>query len=198
MERYARGDDEVFGLVYKMIAPRLYRFCLRLAVRRSDADDDFQETFLKLHRARASYRTGANPLYWAFAIARSVYLDRLRYRRGRPEDVGAAADVAESSSLHADAGYSPEANVQAMDVADIVTRELHRMSEKNRAAYILLREEGLNVKEAAALLGTTQDVVKQRAHRAYEQLRRALGTMDPPATSTGPSVRKLTSSSSLA
>ena len=49
------------------------------------------------------------------------------------------------------------------------------MSEKNRVAYILLREEELSVKEAAAVLGTTADVVKQRAHRAYEQLRSAIG-----------------------
>ena len=48
------------------------------------------------------------------------------------------------------------------------------MSEKNRLAYFLLREEGLSVKEAAAVLGTTPDVVKQRAHRAYEQLRNAV------------------------
>jgi DNA-directed RNA polymerase specialized sigma24 family protein len=42
-------------------------------------------------------------------------------------------------------------------------------------AYILLKEEGLSVKEAAVVLGTTGDVVKQRAHRAYEQLRSAIG-----------------------
>ena len=49
------------------------------------------------------------------------------------------------------------------------------MSEKNRVAYILLREEELSVQEAADVLGTTTAVVKQRAHRAYEQLRAAVG-----------------------
>jgi DNA-directed RNA polymerase specialized sigma24 family protein len=37
-----------------------------------------------------------------------------------------------------------------------------------------LREEGLSVAEAARVLGTTSDVVKQRAHRACEQIRAAL------------------------
>src|SRR4026207_1126349 len=55
-----------------------------------EADDCFQETFLRLHRARATYVTGANPLHWAFAIARSVYLTRLRYWRRRPAQLGAA------------------------------------------------------------------------------------------------------------
>ena len=44
-----------------------------------------------------------------------------------------------------------------------MTSELSKMSEKNRVAYIPLREEGLT--EAAALLGATADMMKQRAHR---------------------------------
>jgi RNA polymerase sigma-70 factor, ECF subfamily len=174
MERYARGEDGVFELLYKLAAPRLYRFCLRLTATRSEADDLLQDTFLRLHRARATYMRGANVLHWAFAIARSAYLDRLRYWRRRPEDLGASNDASENERLHADARYSPEAEARAHEAAEIVKRELSKLSEKNRVAYILLREEGLSVKEAAALLGATADVVKQRAHRAHEHLRNAL------------------------
>lgn len=53
---------------------------------------------------------------------------------------------------------------------------LSRMSEKNRVAYVLLKEENLSAREAAAVLGTTVDAVKQRAHRAYQSLKSALST----------------------
>ena len=175
MGRYAKGEDGVFEELYRLMAPRLYRFCLRLATRQPEADDYFQETLLRIHRARATYLGGANTLHWAFAIARSVYLDRLRYRRRRPEDLGSANDAAEQERLHADDRYSPEAAVRARDLLGVLARELSRMSEKNRVAYVLLREEGFSVKEAASILGTTAPVVRQRAHRAYEQLRSALG-----------------------
>jgi RNA polymerase sigma-70 factor (ECF subfamily) len=175
MRRYGGGDDSAFEALYELRAPRLHRFCLRLAPRRSDADDLLQDAFLRLHRARASYLSGGNALHWALAIARSASLDRLRYWRRRPENLGDQADVAEDGTLQADAASRPDAELQANDLSLVVTRELAKMSEKNRAAYILLREEGLNVKEAATVLGTTADVVKQRAHRAYEQLRSAIG-----------------------
>lgn len=175
MRRYAGGEDEVFEQLYIWMAPRLYRFCLRLARRTSEADDYLQETFLRLHRARATYLAGSNPLHWVFAIARSIHLDRLRYQRRRPEDLGYAHDAAEEHRLAADERYDPEAEVRTHDLAEVVTVELHKMSEKNRLAYILLREEDLSVKEAAAVLGTTPDVLKQRAHRAYQQLRTAVG-----------------------
>jgi RNA polymerase sigma-70 factor, ECF subfamily len=174
MQRYAEGEDHLFEALYRLLAPDLYRFCKRLTRQQAEADDVFQETFLKLHRARATYLPGSNVLHWAFAIARSVYLDRLRYWRRRPESLGASNDTAEDDYLQADDQYAPEAQALAHDLAGVVTAELDRMSEKNRVAYVLLREHGLSVKEAAAILGTTTTVVKQRAHRAYDLLRAAL------------------------
>jgi len=56
------------------------------------------------------------------------------------------------SELAADGSHSPEAEVQARDLVRVVTTELARMSEKNRVAYVILREEGLSAKAAAAVL----------------------------------------------
>jgi RNA polymerase sigma-70 factor (ECF subfamily) len=174
MERYARGDDSVFDQLYDVTAPRLYGFCVRLTGQRPAADDLFQETYLKVHRARSSYLAGANVLHWVFAIARAAYLDRLRYWRRRPEWLGSAGDAAEHAALQPDQRHTPEGELTADYLTRLITAELQKMSEKNRTAYVLLREEGLSIKEAAGVLGATPDVVKQRAHRAYDQLRTAL------------------------
>jgi RNA polymerase sigma-70 factor (ECF subfamily) len=175
MGRYSRGEDCVFNDLYSAIAGRLYRFCMRLAGRRGDADDLFQETFLRIHRARATYLLGAKFWPWMYAIARAVHIDSLRYRRRHPEELGASDDVgAQDLPRVARGADGPEAAAQAHALVDVVSRELDRMSEKNRTAYVLLREEELSVREAALVLGTTVDVVKQRAHRAYRLLRAAL------------------------
>lgn len=174
MARYAAGEDGVFEAIYRALEAPLYRFCLRLATRRHEADDLFQETFLKMHRARGTYVPGASVLHWAYAIARSLYLSRVRYWRRRPEWLGTADDVSEQEDAHVDAGSTPEAEVMAERLLDVVLVELRRMSEKNRSAYVLMREEGLSAADAAAVLGTTVHGVKQRAHRADQQIRSAL------------------------
>jgi RNA polymerase sigma-70 factor (ECF subfamily) len=182
MEEYATGDERAFDALYLALAPRLYGFCRRLAVRESEADDLFQETVLKLHRARATYIAGANVLHWAFAIARSTFITRLRYRRRRPERLGVAEDVAQQTEILPLDHATPESEVLAEDMLGVAVDELRRMSDKNRLAYILIKDEGLSIKEAAAILGTTPTVVKKRAQRAYQQLRAALdvgeGTSD--------------------
>jgi RNA polymerase sigma-70 factor (ECF subfamily) len=174
MARYAAGEDGIFDAIYGRLEAPLYRFCLRLAARRHEADDLFQETFLKMHRARATYAPGANVLHWSYAIARSLYLSRVRYWRRRPEWLGPANDVSELENIHADAESTPEAEVIADRLLDVVVAELRKMSEKNRSAYVLMREEGLCAADAAAVLGTTVDGVKQRAHRADQQIKSAL------------------------
>ena len=174
MERYAAGDDGAFESIYRELSGPLYRFCLRLALRRPEADDLFQDTFLKLHRARGTYMPGSNALHWSYAIARSLYISGIRYWRRRPEELGPTNDVAERDDIHVDGATTPESEVAAEHLLDIVTDELTRMSEKNRVAYVLMKEEGLSAKDAAAVLGTTANVVKQRVHRAYEQLKSAL------------------------
>jgi RNA polymerase sigma-70 factor, ECF subfamily len=172
MRRYAGGDEAAFHELYAALSPRLYSFCVRLAGRNGDADDLFQDAFLKLHRSRATYVSGASALHWAFAIVRSTHVDRLRRRTRRPEKLVASTD--EVLGAIVESAGSPESDLHAGTLARIVEQELQRMSERNRSAYILLKVEGLTAVEAAAVLGTTSDAVKQRASRAYEALREAL------------------------
>lgn len=172
MRRYASGDATAFDELYAALSARLYGFCVRLAGRNGEAEDLFQEAFLKLHRSRATYLPGSSVLHWAFAIVRSTYLDRLRARARRPEDLlGSADEPFDGLPGHA---ASPESDLHAQTLARLVDRELQRMSEKNRSAYILLKLEGLTTGEAAAILGVTDEAVKQRAFRAYQALREAL------------------------
>ena len=56
----------------------------------------------------------------------------------------------------------------------ILDRTIQGLPENQRSAYILIREEGLSVADAAAVLGTTSMAVKLRAHRAYEAIRSAV------------------------
>lgn len=176
MRRYAEGDSAAFDELYATLGPRLYSFCVRLSGR-SEADDLFQESFLKLHRSRGSYVPGSSVLHWAFAIARSTYIDRHRWRARRPEELARTTDEHdETSALDGVAGEeaSPESTANARALERIVATELQRMSERNRSAYLLMRVEGLTASEAAAILGISSDAVKQRAHRAYETIRATL------------------------
>ena len=173
MSRYADGDDAAFSEVYRAVASRLRSFLVRLV--RSDqlADDLFQETLLRMHRARGSFARGARLLPWCYAIARNVHVDHLRHRPSQRERPAEDEEVFEAvSGPDADG----EAVAAAAQMARLVERTLARLPPNQREAFVLLRYEQLSVADAAAILGVTEGAVKLRAFHAYETLRAALGT----------------------
>ncbi|MGH7293519.1 MAG: RNA polymerase sigma factor [Polyangiaceae bacterium] len=169
MERYSEGDDASFALVYDALAPRLYGYLLRQTRDRARAEDLLQQTMLHIHRARARFIPGAEVTPWAFAIARRLFVDGIR--RGRRELLGDGTEL----DAGRDAGPGADEILQARELATRVEGILAKLPQSQRAAFELIRQEGLSMAEAAQVLGTTVAAVKLRAHRAYEALRAALG-----------------------
>jgi RNA polymerase sigma-70 factor (ECF subfamily) len=177
MDRYARGDDSAFRVVFAELRPRLFAFLRRLTGSVGAADDLLQETFLRMHRARGSFGAGARAIPWAYAIARNAAIDHFRSARARAD-----LDAAGGSENVPEPVAGPEANAEALtsalETARVVERELNRMTVARREAFVLLRYEGLSVAEAAKILGATEGAVKLRAFHAYAAIREALANVE--------------------
>jgi RNA polymerase sigma-70 factor (ECF subfamily) len=172
MARYASGDDSAFGDVYDAVAPRLYSYLRRQTRSQARAEDLVQATLLQIHRARATFIVGSAVLPWAFAIARCLLIDSLRRDR---RDVLAAADFAIEENAAPSTDASADGVLAAKQLAARLQSELGRLPSSQRAAFELLRLDGLSHLEAAQVLGITVTAVKLRAHRAYLALRGVLG-----------------------
>lgn len=176
MDRYACGDARAFTALHEGLHPRLHGYLLRMTGSPATAADLVQETFLRMHRARATFASGGAVLPWAYAIARNVHHDharaaRLRQTERLPSDPG--AEPADGG------GGDAESAAIAAQAARVVEEVLSRLPSSQREAFILIRYEGLSVQDAAAVLGATPSAVKLRAFRAYEALREALADLRP-------------------
>lgn len=169
MDRYARGDDAAFGEVYDAIAPRLHSYLLRQTRDRVAADDLLQQTLLQMHRHRGTYAAGFPVLPWAFAIARRLFIDD--FRRRKTDALWSARSVADDDRI---AASFPDDELASRQMAERVHAALALLPETQRAAFDLLRIEGLSHDDAAQVLGTTVSAVKLRAFRAYQAIRAVL------------------------
>jgi RNA polymerase sigma-70 factor (ECF subfamily) len=170
MDRYAGGEDAAFAEVYDAVAPRLMGYLRRKVRDPQRAEDLAQQTFMQMHRARGTFIAGSAVLPWAFAIARRLVIDEVR--RSRRSVVDQTNDDCEE--LSAPLGSTGDRVAEARETARALQLELVKLPETQRAAFELLRIDGLSHVEAAAVIGTTVSAVKLRAHRAYEALRRAV------------------------
>jgi RNA polymerase sigma-70 factor (ECF subfamily) len=174
MRKYCDGDASAFRELYALVAPRLHGYLVKMARERALADDLLQQTFLKIHRARAAYVRGADPVPWMYAIAHRTFIDETRRRtraivRAAGDDVPeVAADLGGGSAEHRDEPADPELARAALDA-------LAELPEQQRQAVVLVKLEGKSIAEAAEIAGTTVGAMKVRAHRGYEALRARLG-----------------------
>ncbi|HEY0191699.1 MAG TPA: RNA polymerase sigma factor [Kofleriaceae bacterium] len=182
MQRYCDGDAGAFRELYALVAPRLYGYLLRMARERALADDLLQQTFLKVHRARAAYVRGADPLPWIYAIAHRTFIDEARRGKRAVVRVGgddelpeiAAGLTGESEDRRDDGRADPELVSATLDA-------LAELPPQQREAVVLTKLDGKSVAEAAEIAGTTVGAMKVRAHRGYEALRRLLGGKSRPS-----------------
>ena len=66
MARYQAGDGAAVPALVGYIGPRLHRFFMAQSASRRDADDLLQETWLRIHRVRHTYRPGEPVLPWVY------------------------------------------------------------------------------------------------------------------------------------
>ena len=163
MERYQQADPDAPAKLVDTLSPALLRFFRSQVASREQADDLLQQTWLRIHRVRHTYRPGEPVLPWIYAIARRVRVDG--YRRTR------------RITLHEIAmEVLPEVPAQAEDRDPGPTFDtlVASLPEAQREVVTMLKVGGLTLDEVACATSSTVGAVKQKAHRAYERLRKLL------------------------
>jgi RNA polymerase sigma-70 factor (ECF subfamily) len=175
----AIGQDGLSGDL-AVLLPRLWRFALRLAGDRHDAEDLVQRACVHALERRHQLQPGMSTLSWMFSIVLSVWLSQLRGRQIRShgsmrrseEPVETAADsVACNPEMHA---------LQRQIISSV-----EKLPDAQRSAMLLVAVEGLSYREAAKVLDVPIDTVVSRLARARLTIGESLGTPEAEPRSNG-------------
>jgi RNA polymerase sigma-70 factor (ECF subfamily) len=160
---YQRGDATAVTALVESLSPQLYRFFASQMGSRTDAEDMLQDAWLRIHRARHTYRPSEPLLPWVYAIARRVRVDNYR-KRQRIESRETSAYVLSELPVH------EEETSNLPPFEELVAS----LPESQREVLNMLKVNGLSIEEVARATSSTVGAVKQKAHRAYERLRSLL------------------------
>ncbi len=164
MARYKEGDSAAATALINHLSPQLHRFFLMQFVSRRHADDLLQETWMRIHEVRHTYRLGQPVLPWLYAIARNVRVDHYRKSHraeGREEQLEERCDIPEKQ---------PDRSTGTPDLEAM----LAALPESQREVIVMLKVIGMSLEEVARATSSSIGSVKQKAHRAYESLRKSM------------------------
>jgi RNA polymerase sigma-70 factor (ECF subfamily) len=165
-----QGDARALEVLLERHEGKVLRVLGFLGVPVRDREDVAQEVFIRVFRHLGTFRRGLPFGGWLYRVSVNAALDhrRRRDREARTE----AAWVEERGRVGP--GRDPAEILRSRDLRAALLAALDRLSERERAVFVLREVEGLDGPEVARALGITQVTVRRHLGRARRSLRRIL------------------------
>ena len=177
MVRIQAGDVDAFDRLYSRYAHPLMNFFYQMCFDRTASEDFLQETFLRVWRARQTYRPIGKVSTWLFQIAKNFWLNEREKRMRRPFHAAIGGDepaaaLGEVADPHRSA--SPTEALKAKETAKAIREAADGLSEKLRLVFVLGRYQALPYAEIGQILNIPVGTVKSRMSLAEKTLRERL------------------------
>jgi RNA polymerase sigma-70 factor (ECF subfamily) len=178
-----RGNRAAFEVLVRHYDQSVLRLAYHLTGSESDAQDIYQEAFLKAYKNLGSFRFECSFYTWIYRIVTNLCLDYLRKKTVRKEDAPVATDRSgEEYSLldqvpDGRAGANPERDLMRRELGSKIATALERLTPRERMVFELKHYHGLRLRTVGEMLHTTEETAKNTLFRATQKLRSALAEM---------------------
>jgi RNA polymerase sigma-70 factor (ECF subfamily) len=176
IKQVKKGDQNAFGEIVEIYKNKVYQICYRMLGNRHESEDVAQETFIRAYVNINTFNQDLKFSTWLFRIATNLCIDRIRKKK--PDfyldaEVSGTDGLTLYSQIPSDA-ESPDAEVESLELQEIVQKEILKLPEKYRSVIVLKYIEELSLNEISEILNLPLGTVKTRIHRGREALRQQL------------------------
>jgi RNA polymerase sigma-70 factor (ECF subfamily) len=157
----------------------IYLYITRLTRGSPEADDLFQETFLRAYKAYKRLPADANTRAWLFKIATNLCRNYVRYlQRHQDVDLHEAFPALERSTTPSNGATpdNPEQLLLSHDLEQRVLAIIAGLPLKQKAALLQRKLHGLPYDSIATSLQCSQEAARAHVFQALKKIRAALET----------------------
>ena len=175
MLRVAAGDEAGFTYLAGKYHRPMIHFLYRMVGNHAIAEELAQEVFLRVYRARSSYRAEARFTTWLYRIATNLAVNHARdtkhereahavYLDATDEETGTTPDVADDEP-------SVEQRLMRDERMAAIRRHVLALPERQRMAVLMHKYQGMDYKQIGDVLKLSESATKSLLFRAYQTLR---------------------------
>lgn len=174
------GDELAFEQIVRLYDQNVLRLALNLLRSPEDANDVYQEAFLRVYRNLSNFRFDCSFHTWLYRIVTNLCLDALRKRKVRREETTVVEtrdgvldrmDTVEEGR----ADGNPQRRLMSQQLHVRIGHVLADMTPRERMVFELRHYQGLRLRAIGEVLGTTEEAAKNCLFRATQKMRAALG-----------------------
>jgi len=175
MLAYASGDAGAFDVLYARHRGPVFRLMLRSVKSRGEAEELFQDIWMRVVESRERYVTTAKFTTWLYTVAHNRLIDH--WRKKGLAIVPAAENEDGEPVVEAVAGPfdEPHRIVEARETLGQLEAAIAALPHVQREAFLLHHEADMTVAEIAEATGTNLEAAKSRLRYAMDKLRKVVG-----------------------
>jgi RNA polymerase sigma-70 factor, ECF subfamily len=175
-----QGDQDAFGQLVRAYDQSVLRLAMNLLRSPEDAQDVYQEAFLRVYRNLNHFRFDCSFHTWLYRIVTNLCLDLMRKRKVRKEESSQMEgsegpvdrmDMFQESRPEGD----PQRSMFTGELRDRIQKTLGELTARERMVFELRHYQGLKLRNIGEILGTTEEAAKNCLFRATQKMRIALG-----------------------
>ena len=172
-----RGNHAAFEKLVYAHDQGVLRLALRITGSQADAQDVYQETFLRAFRKLTGFRFECAFSTWIYRIATNVCLDHLRCKRTSKEtsatQVNTDGEVYDLLNQVPDdrPASNPEQQVLGRELGTHISEALTKLSPRERIIFELKHYQGLALRTVSGILNCSEATIKTTLFRATRKLR---------------------------
>jgi len=178
MLRVAEGDEASFTYLAQKYHRPMIHFLFRMVSNQAIAEELAQEVFLRVYRARGSYRAEARFTTWLYRIATNLAVNYARDTKNertaqtvyldQPDpETGTSPDLADDEPS-AEEGLLRDERMAA------IRKHVMALPERQRMAVLMHKYQGMDYRQIGEVLKLSESATKSLLFRAYQTLREKL------------------------
>ncbi|HTV56553.1 MAG TPA: sigma-70 family RNA polymerase sigma factor [Terriglobia bacterium] len=171
------GSRAAFDALVRQYEHQVLRLALHLTGSEQDAEDIYQEAFLKAYRYIGNFRFECSFYTWIYRIVTNLCLDQLRRRKTRREDHAVIVDrtgdeIDLLASISDNRSFSnPARELDRKLLGEKIQAALAKLTPRERMVFELKHYQGLRLRTIGEMLNTTEETAKNTLFRATKKLR---------------------------
>ena len=169
-QQLARGEESALRTLVARHRHRIWGLLLRSTGNEADAEDLFQEVWIRVVRAAGDFDPRQRFAPWLYRIAVNLLRDAARRRKAMPIAPTGDGTLPEQ----ADRRRGADEEVAAGQEARALHQAIASLPAGQRDVLLLRWIEGLGEREVAEAVGIPPGTVKSRLHHAMRNLRALL------------------------
>ncbi len=172
--QYVNGNEPALEILINRHQQRVYGFIYSKIMNRDEAEDIFQETFIKVIRTlkKGTYNEEGKFLPWVMRIAHNLIIDYFRKNKRLPKFQ--ARNEFDIFDLLSDGDQSAEQEIINLQVHDDVRKIIDELPDEQKEVLIMRIYKDMSFKEIADATGVSINTALGRMRYALINLRKVI------------------------